>query len=61
MQVHSWLDRSSDGKVTFEDYVVVMASVMEKAGINQEQGGSRSAAAVLCADLLTWCRHRSST
>jgi len=37
-QVHSWLDRSSDGKVTFEDYVVVMASVMEKAGINQEQG-----------------------
>ena len=51
VQVHSWLDRSSDGKVYFEDYVVVMASVMEKAGINQEQGASRAAAAVC---VVTW-------
>lgn len=37
-QVHSWLDRSGDGKVCFDDYVVVMASVMEKSGVRQEQG-----------------------
>jgi len=37
-QVHSWLDRSGDGKVCFDDYVVVMASVMEKSGVQQEQG-----------------------
>lgn len=37
-QVHSWLDRSGDGKVYFDDYVVVMASVMERAGIQPEQG-----------------------